>query len=93
MHKCLKIIFRGNLSADFLRTFIQKNAQKFSLEGTAQLVANLEQVSVIVCGDKDNIDLFLDELHVYIAHHGIEDFEVEPFLKGKDYRGVFRIIE
>jgi len=92
MKKCVKISFSGEFSADFLYTFIQKNAKNLSLEGTAQVVEPA-QCKIIVCGDKEAIDLFVDLLHKGSATASLEDIEIEPFLTDKDYRNVFRVIE
>lgn len=92
MYKCLKILIEGQIASDFLRTFIQKQAKKFELEGTAQLMSH-GNVCVIVCGQKENVDQFIDIVHLKAPTCGIEHVEIEPFVKGKDYRGVFRVIE
>lgn len=94
MHKCLKILFGGKFSSNFLRAFIQSSAKKYALEGVAQMHNDESlHVSIVVCGRKENVDSFLDVLHVNAARYGVENIEVEPFLKDKDYRGVFRVIE
>lgn len=92
MIKCLKITVLAHYSEGLLRTFIQKNACKLDLEGTAQAISPRE-IRIIACGIKDNIDTFLDILHKGSAQHTPDDIQVEPFLNKKDYRGVFRIIE
>ncbi len=88
MNKCLKIMISGDIPKHFLRDVLQKNAKKLNLEGIVQ-AAQEGMFRIIVCGDKDAVDSFLDLLH----KAGIVDLEIEPFLKDKDYRGVFRIIE
>ena len=93
MYKCLRIMFRGSLSSSFLRDFIQKSAREFSLEGAAQLLPEEDRISIVVCGQKDNIDLFLDAFHAHIAAYDIDQVEIEPYMKVKDYRGVFRVID
>jgi len=92
MNKCLRITFTADVSSDVLRSFIQKNARKMCIEGTAQLVGP-QKVRIIACGTKDDVDLFLDIIHKGTATCVPEDIEVEPFIKDKDYRGVFRVIE
>ena len=42
---------------------------------------------------KEGVDAFLDELHKSAGAAELKEIEIEPFLKDKDYRGVFRIIE
>lgn len=91
MNKCLRITVFGTCTDDLLTSFIQKIAHTFELEGTASAIDDT-QALIIVCGDKDNVDKFLDALHKGTTLWKPEDVEVEPFLKDKDYRGVFRII-
>ena len=93
MNKCLRINITVDITEDFLHNFIQKNARKFDLEGSAKIVDGDNQFVVIVCGEKDNIDSFLDVLHKGSSKCVPELIEVEPFLKDRDYRGVFRVIE
>lgn len=91
MNKCLRITIFGDCSSDFLVSFIQKNARLFALEGTASII-DAEHALIIVCGDKDKVEGFLDALHKGTSEWKPDQVEVEPFLKDKDYRGVFRII-
>lgn len=91
MNKCLKITLSGDLSAGF-RSDLHKQAKKLLIEGTVQsLSGNI--IRIIACGKKDAVDTFLDELHKISAAANLQEMEIEPFLKDKDYRGVFRIIE
>ncbi len=92
MKKCLKITFKSNRSEGFLHDFIQKNARALGLEGTVQFV-DPDEVSIIACGSKENIDSFLDIIHQGFESYIPENVYVEPFLKEKDYRGIFRILE
>ena len=89
MKKCLKITLVSQVLGGGLRDSIQSTARKLNLEGTVQLVEPNEVV-IIACGSKDNIDGFLDAIHGVSVP---EDVQVEPFLKEKDYRGIFRILE
>lgn len=93
MHKCLKISFVAGFPEGFLRDFIQKNAQKIGLEGTVQVVSVSRRVRIIVCGSKKKVDEFLDIIHKGSSKHMPEEVEAEAFVRDKDYRGVFRIIE
>lgn len=93
MKKCLKITFAADVPEGFLQSSVQKHARKFSIEGTAQIITADNLVKVIVCGEKESVDTFLDNLHKDFSKANINDYEIEPFLKDKDYRGVFRIIE
>ena len=93
MNKCLKITFSAvNLPENFLRAFVQKKAQKLNIEGIAQLILSDGQVKIVACGPKEDVDAFVDDLHQGSAKTYLEDIEIEPFLKDKDYRGIFRVI-
>lgn len=92
MNKCLRITFSGKFPADFLHSFVQKHAKKLNVEGTVQWTES-KGVRIIVCGSKDSVDAFLDVLHKSPPSVVLENIEIEPFLKEKDYRGVFRVIE
>jgi acylphosphatase len=92
MKKCLKIIFSGNCSPDSLYTFAQKHTKQLSLEGTVQSVEDNE-FKIIVCGESEALDSFVDILHKGSSAISLEDIEIEPFLTLKDYRNVFRLIE
>lgn len=93
MKKCLKITLSDEMPSTFLRSFVLKHARALELEGMAQTVAEANQVRIMVCGPKDKIEDFLDLLHKGTSKYIPDDVEVEPFVKVKDYRGVFRIIE
>jgi len=93
MDKCLKITFPNKIPSNFLRDVIQKHAQKCDIEGIAQVVVQDKRVKIIACGQKCNVDDFLDQLHKQFSEHAIQDVEIEPFSRDKDYRNVFRIIE
>lgn len=93
MKKCLRITFSAdNLPAGFLDDFVKKHALKLTLEGVAQVMPEEGRVKVIACGEKDDVDAFLDVLHKGAHPTYLDDIEVEPFVKDKDYRGVFRVI-
>lgn len=92
MKKCLKITFVLDSPKGFLHDFVQKNARLLHIEGTVQIVEP-HSISIVACGEKENIDTFLDVLHQGVSSHIPENVSVEPFLKDKDYRGIFRILE
>lgn len=84
----------AKFSDDLLRSFIQKKAAGLGLEGTAQLVdPEAKKVSIAICGKPDDLDEFIDLMHKGAKNFELLDIEIEPFLKEKDYRAVFRIIE
>jgi acylphosphatase len=92
MKKCLKITLVSKTLGVELRDSIQVAARKLDLEGTVQFVEP-NGIVIIACGSKENIDGFLDNIHQGFGAHVPEDVLVEPFLKEKDYRGIFRILE
>jgi acylphosphatase len=93
VNKCLRISFDAKVPFEFLRGPVQKEAQALSLEGIAQILSSAQKVLIVVSGKKSNIDNFVDFLHKELAEYAIQGIEVEPFVKVKDYRGVFRVIE
>lgn len=92
MKKCLKITFVSPVLDGGMRDFIQTAARKLGLEGTVQVIEPNE-ISIIACGAKNAIDEFLDIIHQGFGSYIPEDVHVEPFLKERDYRGIFRILE
>lgn len=92
MKKCVKITFHASLKKDFLHTFVQKHARSFGLEGVAQSQSP-DVIKIIVYGEMDDIDNLVDILHKESSQHEIRNIEIEPFLKDRDYRGIFRVIE
>jgi acylphosphatase len=92
VRQCLSITFSGDYPDGFLRDFIQKQARKFNLEGTAQWNED-GLIRIVICGSTENVDGFLDMLHK--GFNGIvpEGINVEPFVREKNYRGIFRVIE
>ncbi|MDP3889009.1 MAG: acylphosphatase [bacterium] len=93
MNKCLRITITADFPEGFLYNFVQKSARKCNLEGVAQVVEEDRQVRIIICGSREDVDQFLDLLHKGPSKFVPENIEIEPFLKDKDYRGVFRVIE
>lgn len=92
MKKCLKIAF-GVPGTGALINEIQKKGSKLGVEGTIQFIAANKELRIIVCGLKDQVDQFVDLLHKDTALAGVNSLNIEPFVKTKDYRGAFRIIE
>ncbi len=92
MNKCLKITLTVEIKEGFLQNTIQKNARTYELEGMVQPIAD-DKVKIIVCGEKEQVDHFVDAIHKESTAARIKDIEIEPYVKDKDYRGVFRVIE
>lgn len=99
MNKCLRIVITAKFSDDLLRSFIHKSAKSLGLEGTAQIIEtqtkdpSIKKVLISVCGDTEVLDEFIDMMHKGTKGFDLKNIEVEPFLKDKDYRSVFRVIE
>ncbi len=92
MKQCLRISVYVQAYKDSFKDSIQKAAKKAGIEGTIQKV-NEKEITVFACGVKTHIDVFLDELHKKVAARELEYLDIEPFLKDRDFRGVFRVIE
>ena len=90
MHKCVRIILKASCDHDLVYEFVQKHAQKMQLEGVVNAMDG--SIVVVVCGPKKQVDDFLDHLHKENKQCSFDEIQVEPFLKDKDYRGVFRVI-
>lgn len=91
MNKCLKITLTVE-PKEGLFNAIQKHARTAELEGVVQAIS-ADKVRIVICGDKEHVDTFVDALHKESAKQPIKDIEIEPYVKDKDYRGVFRVIE
>ena len=92
MKLCLKVVFSIGSSEGFLHNFVLKCASKIQVEGTARLM-NDDKIFIIACGSKEEVDSFVDFLYQGASKYQLDNFELEPFMKAKDYRGVFRVIE
>lgn len=92
MNKCLRVTLSLKSYDEDLISYIQRSAKKFKIEGTLQAL-DKKTVRIIACGKADDVDMFMDD--VYKGHKTSvpASVEVEPFLKDRDHRGVFRIIE
>ena len=88
MNQCVKITLFGDCGNGFLREVVQKFARRHSLEGVAQRVED-NKAKILVCGNSLEVDKFVDQLH----KNNLDDIEMEPFLKEKDYRRIFRVVE
>jgi acylphosphatase len=87
MNKCLKITITVE-DISFLHEVIKPHARKMDLEGMVQPIGPVKAV-IIACGKKEKVDSFVELLQ----KEAVKDMEIEPFIKDKDYRGVFRVIE
>ena len=91
MKQCLKITFSSDFDGKFLQGILKAQALKLGIEGTAKSVDN--KIQIIACGLKEKMEVFVDIIYKGSKDIKPDDIEVEPFLKEKEYRGVFRVIE
>ena len=90
MNKCLKITCSVTVNDHFTQA-LQKQAHKLKIEGIMHVIAP-DSLKITICGPKDSVDSFIDYLYKQSSPENPLNIEVEPFLKDKDYRGVFRVI-
>lgn len=92
MSQCMKISLTIRGDKEKIQELLKEYAHEFQLEGVLQ--SNDEHtVKVVACSTTDEIEGFLAQLHKEFAKDNLEILEIEPFLKDRDYRGVFRVIE
>lgn len=93
MIKCLRITIPVSPphNPELISSIVQKQAQKWGIEGVAQKTAT--GIVIIACGNIDSLEEFLDQLYTESAHHEWGELMIEPILRDRDYRGVFRALE
>ena len=91
MKQCLRITFKLNSDSKFLHNVVKKYAYKLEIEGTAHVMS--DHIKIVACGLKDNMEEFVDVVYKGSRGSMTDDVEVEPFVKEREYRGVFRVIE
>lgn len=91
MKRCLKMLIRIEQWDSRWSTDIQKQAQKYTIEGVMQILDST-QVRIMICAEDANLDDFIDYLYDFFIERKMQIEELEPFIKEKDYRGIFRVI-
>lgn len=91
MIKCVRIRIEGRSGQEHDLDALVKQARKLAVEGSAQRMDD-DTVRIVACGERDAVEAFVDGVHRTFNDPQMNIF-VEPFLKDRDYRGVFRIIE
>jgi acylphosphatase len=91
MSRCLKITVRATGWQSKWHDKIADSAKKLEIEGVLQTVDE-ETVKIIACGAEDHLDDFLDDLYELFADSQSYVEEMEPFVKDRDYRGIFRVL-
>lgn len=91
MKRCLKMLIKIDHWQNSWSSDIQNQAQKLQIEGVMQEVEDM-QMRIMICGKNDQLDDFVDYLYDFFVDKKIEIQELEPFIKERDYRGIFRVI-
>jgi len=92
MKKCIKVQFSTKNPQDFLKQVVPVAIKNFRVEGFVQ-VLDMGIVQIFMCASQEELDNFLDLIYENIDRYSLENIEVEPFLKDRDFRGVFRVVE
>ena len=92
MKQCLKIKVCGAIQGVSYREFVQKHAQRFSIEGSVKNLDNHESVVIYACGASENLEKLIDFLYKGPPKSKVQDVQVEPLGQDKNFRNVFRII-
>lgn len=92
MSQCMRInlVIKGEKS--HIQELLKKYAHEFKLEGLLQSPDD-QAVKVVACGGSGEIEAFMVAINKEFAKDNLNISEIEPFLKDRDYRGVFRVIE
>ncbi len=94
MAKCVRITVLVKKGYSKLQSNIQNHAKTSNIEGSLyqELSTNKDTMKIIACGQNNDIDIFLDDVHNELGSCIDALIKVEPYNKDKDYRGIFRII-
>lgn len=93
MVQCLRIILMvPRNESHVLHDLIECNARRLELEGSVQMVEH-DKMQIIACGAHEAVEQLVDVLYENDNEVCLNDIEVEPFVKDRDFRGVFRVIE
>lgn len=91
MRTCVKVRFETNDAAKTLKKFVAEQAKAFSIEGVGQETGKTN-VQLLVCGEQDNVDDFVDALYLGSSSIKLYNIEVESCMSDRSFRGVFRIV-
>lgn len=91
MKRCLRMLVNvENWQSDW-GLQIQKHAKKLEVEGLMQALDD-HQLRIMICGESEKIDDFMDFLYDFFVTIEAQISDLEPFIKERDYRGIFRVI-
>lgn len=95
MHKGVRIFITGIFNHPVLDKFLLSFTSKHDLQGSMQKATEeVEQsLTIFVVGDKDAIELLIDELYEEKNGLSINELDIKPLEEPKEFRGVFRIVE
>ena len=91
MNRCLKMVIKADKWESRWSSDIQKQAKKLEIEGLMQALDDY-QMRIMVCGKDEKLDDFIDYLYDFFISVDASIDELEPFIKERDYRGIFRVI-
>ena len=91
MNRCLKMVINIDKWDERWSAEIQKCAKKFEIEGVMQALDE-HQMRIMICGKDANLDEFIDYLYDFFISINVRIQELEPFIKERDYRGIFRVL-
>lgn len=93
MIKCLRITIPVSPphNPELISSVVQKQAHQWGIEGVSQKTAT--GIVIIACGQIDPLEEFLDQLYAESVRHEWGELIIEPILRDRDYRGVFRLLE
>lgn len=74
-----------------IREFVQKCAHRLHLEGTS-IIEPHDTVKIVATGSHEAIEHFIDLLYNGFDGCKPSTIEVEPFIKDRDFRGIFRVL-
>jgi len=90
MKKCVRITCDVPDGYHILES-AKRKARYFQVEGIAY--REDDEYVMVVHGEKDIVEKFIDAIHAIVIDAGSEDFVVQPHPKEEDYRGVFRVLQ
>lgn len=91
MNRCLKMVINIDKWETRWSDEIQKQAKKLEIEGVMQALDE-HQMRIMICGKDAHLDEFIDYLYDFFIDRNVRIEELEPFIKERDYRGIFRVI-
>ena len=92
MKRCLKMLINSNNWQTLWSDQIQLKAKELEIEGLMQATSD-SQLRIMVCGQDAKLDDFMDYLYDFLPTINASLNDLEPFIKDREFRGIFRVIE